>query len=240
MQTPPIIPSKDPADNGTLSGLLNISNRKAALADQTQLPCVVISYSRATGRATVRPLISMLTTSGKLVARPAIASVPVLALGGGGFTLTFPLKAGDLGWIEASDRDISLFMQSKADSAPNTLRIHNFADGRFIPDAFAAYTFDAADDGSSMVLQSYDGTVKIALDPAAIRLIAPTVKVQASTLFTVTAPAISLNQTGGGVGTTFTGSPVVMPNAIIGGVTQSTHKHNGVQTGTGVSGGPQN
>lgn len=238
--TTPTIPSVDPADKGSLTGLLNTSQRKAALAHQGQLPAVVISYSRATGRATVRPLISMLTTAGKLIPRPSIASVPVLALGGGGFCLTFPLKAGDLGWIEASDRDISLFMQNMADSAPNSLRIHNFADGRFIPDAFAAYTFDAADDGSSMVIQSYDGTVKIALDTDALRFKAPTINMQASTLFTVTAPAISLNQTGGGAGATFTGAPVVMPDAIINGVRQSIHKHGNVENGNDVSNGPQN
>jgi hypothetical protein len=240
MSTPPVIPSKNPADEGSVGGTLRTVFRKNLMKVEGQLPAIVMSYNRTSNVATVRPLIQQMRTDGVLIQRASIATVPVLALGGGGYCMTFPLKAGDLGWIEASDRDISLFMQSMKESGPNTFRIHRFSDGRFVPDAFKQYTFDAADDASSMVIQSYDGTVKIALDPTELRLIAPTVNIKASTLFTVTAPAISLNQTGGGPGATFTGSPVVMPDAIINGVTQSTHKHGGVQTGSAVSNGPQN
>lgn len=240
MSTPPVIPSQDPADSGNAAGALRTIFRKQLMKTDGQLPAIVIGYDRVRNRATVRPLITLIKTNGQTVSRASIASVPVLALGGGGYALTFPLKAGDLGWIEASDRDISLFVQSVKESTPNTFRIHSFNDGRFVPDAFAQYTFDATDDGSAAVLQSYDGTVKIAIDTHELRLQAPTVSVKASALFQVTAPAIALHQTGGGPGATFTGSPVIMPDAVINGVTQSTHKHGGVQTGLGVSAGPQN
>jgi hypothetical protein len=256
MSTPPVIPSKNPADDGNVGGALNTIFRKRAMKLEGRLPAVVMSYDRVRNIATVRPLIQMLKTNGVTVSRPSIASVPVLALGGGGYTVTFPLASGDLGWIEASDRDISLFMQSMQESAPNTFLIHRFSQGRFVPDAFRQYTFDTADDASSMVLQNYAGTVKICLDPAAVRVIAPTVNITATTAinatvgaasmelspaaFSVTAPAITLNQTGGGTGATFTGAPVVMPDAIINGVKQSLHKHTGVSTGSGESGGPTN
>ncbi len=257
MTTQPVIPSKNPADDATMGGTLRGVFRKQAMKLEGQLPAIVISYNRVSNIATVRPLIQQMRTDGVLIQRASIASVPVLALGGGGYCVNFPLKAGDLGWIEASDRDISLFMQSFQQSGPNTFRIHRFSDGRFVPDAFKQYTYDSADDASSMVIQKYDGSVKIALDPATIRVIAPTVNIVASdainatsgassmqltpSLFTVTAPAISLNQTGGGTsGATFTGAPVVMPDAEIGGVKFSTHKHTGVQTGSGTSGGPTN
>lgn len=240
MSNLPVIPSQDPADSGSAGGALRTIFRKQLMKTDGQLPAVVMSYDRARNRATVRPLVSLLLTSGQTVRRASIASVPVLALGGGGFTLTFPLKAGDLGWIEASDRDISLFVQSLKDSPPNDLRIHSFNFGRFVPDAFSQYTFDAADDGTAMVLQSYDGTVKIALDTNMVRVRAPTIDLQATTLITMTAPAITMHQTGGGPGTMFTGSPVVMPDAIINGVQQSTHHHGNVQNGGGVTNGPAN
>jgi hypothetical protein len=231
MSSLPVIPSQDPADSGSAGGALRTIFRKQLMKTDGQLPAIVISYDRVRNRATVRPLVSLLLTSGKTVQRASIASVPVLALGGGGITMTFPLKPGDLGWIEASDRDISLFVQSLKDAHPQTLLIHRFEFGRFIPDAFNQYTFDTAEDGTAAVMQSYDGTVKIALDTNELRLTAPTVTVKASTLFQVTAPAIALHQTGGGAGATFTGSPVVMPDAIIGGVTQSTHIHDDPQGG---------
>ena len=231
MSTPPVIPSKNPADDGNIGGTLNTIFRKREMKSEGQLPAIVISYNRAANQATVRPLIRQVRSDGRTIQRASIAIVPVLALGGGGFCMTFPLKPGDLGWIEASDRDISLFVQSLKESPPGTWRIKRFSDGRFIPDAFRHYTFESGTDSNSAVIQSYDGSVRIALDPTALRLIAPTVTISATTAFSVTAPAITLNQTGGGAGATFTGSPVVMPDAIINGVRQSTHIHDDPQGG---------
>lgn len=267
----PNIPSISPAQTGSLEGLIELALRKDGMQTDGQLPCEVLSYDRVSNRATVRPLIYKVATSGNLTSRGQVASVPVLALGGGGYTVTFPLVRGSLGWIEASDRDISLFLQSMKEAPPNTFRFHDFSSGRFIPDAFRAYTFDATDDAASMVIQSYDGTVKICLDPAKVRVIAPTVAVMASAAATVTTAAatvtasatlnmnvgassiamtpssvnissgaIGLHQTGGGAGATFTGAPVVMPDAIIAGVQQSTHVHGGVQSGSSNSSGPHN
>ena len=235
---PPVIPSQDPADDGNIGGTLRTVFRKQMMKAQGQLPAIVISYDRTRNRAAVRPLVTMVKTNGQTVQRASIASVPVLALAGGGFVLNFPLKAGDLGWIEASDRDISLFLQSLKESPPNTFRIHSFNDGRFIPDAFGKYTIND-EDGSAAVLQSLDGSVRIALDTDMIRIRAATIDMQATTLITMTAPAIALHQTGGGPGATFTGAPVVMPDAIIGGVKQSTHFHGNVQNGGGVTDGPE-
>ncbi|AAT37774.1 baseplate spike [Burkholderia phage BcepB1A] len=228
--TTPIIPSKNPADDGSAAGVLRTIFRKQSMQMDGQLPAVVLSYDRTKNRATVRPLISMLKTNMQPVQRASIATVPVLALGGGGYVMTFPVKAGDLGWIEASDRDISLFMQSMQQSHPNTYRIHSFNDGRFVPDAFAKYVINA-EDNNAATIQSLDGSVRIALDIDELRLTAPNIKINAGTLFEVTAPAIALHQTGGGTGATFTGSPVVMPDAVIAGVTQSTHIHDDPQGG---------
>src|SRR5690606_7698783 len=85
-----------------------------------------------------------------------------LALGGGDFVLSFPVSPGDFGWIEASDRDISLFMQQQAESGPNTIRKHSFSDGRFIPDKIRDYTISGDDDGA-VVLQSLSGSCKVSL-----------------------------------------------------------------------------
>lgn len=269
MTVPPIIPSRDPASSNNMGGMLATIHRKKMMKVDGQLPAIVISYNRTSNLALVRPLISLLMTNGTTTPRATIASVPVLALGGGGFTMTFPLKAGDKGWIEASDRDISLFMQSGSQAAPNTMRIHQFADGRFIPDSFAQYTFDS-DDAEGMCLQSWDGTQKITINPTNITMKATNIALvatqgitlQAGTGITETAgtaiarnaesitdvasaaasltgASVTLNTTGA-TGAKFTGPAVIMPDAIINGVTQSTHIHPGVQPGTGVSDGPEN
>lgn len=211
------LPSKDPADDGTLGGALRSIMRKAMQGVDSMLPAKVLAYDRTNNVATVQPLIAVLTTGGERVARAQIARVPVLALGGGGFVMNFPLKAGDLGWIEASDRDISLYMQSFGESQPNTLRMHSFEDGRFIPDMMKA--FDVADVASdSMVIQSADGAVRIELSPSKI---------------TFTATEHEFN---GPV--TFKNLATFEDDTITNGIQFSTHKHVGVQTGGGTSGGP--
>jgi hypothetical protein len=97
-----------------------------------------------------------------------------MSLGGGGFHVSFPLKAGDLGWILASDRDISLFKQSLLSSAPNTGRLHSFEDGWFIPDVFRKYTINPDNvESDQMVIQSVDGETCVAIGPKSINITAP-------------------------------------------------------------------
>lgn len=219
------IPSKDPADEGSLGGALRSVFRKMMQATDGMLPATVVSYDRAANVATVRPLIALLTTGGAQVQRAQLAQVPVLALGGGGFVINFPLQPGDRGWIEASDRDISLFLQSGGDAPPNTLRLHSFEDGRFVPDVFAAFDVsDVAED--AMTIQSTDGAVRLELSPAAIKMTAPEVTIDTDQ-FTVNGPSL-LNGDVETVGT-------LTNNGVNVG---STHTHGGVQTGGGTSGPP--
>ncbi len=213
------IPSKDPANDSTLGGALREVFRKLLMSTDGMLPGVVVSYDRETNTAEVRPTIALLTTAGEIIPRPAVARVPVLALGGGGFVINFPLQPGDRGWIEASDRDISLWMQSlAADQRPNTLRLHSFEDGRFLPDVFRE--FDVSDVGAdAMTIQSLDGAVRVELSPSRIRYVAPLHEFDGNAKFNNdvdTYGALRNNDVPVG----------------------STHTHDGVQSGTGTSGRP--
>lgn len=226
------IPSKDPADQHSLPGVLEAVFKKQMQGVQGQLPAVVISYDRDTNLAVVQPMIAILTTDGKAVSRAPVASVPALALGGGGFVLNFPLKQGDKGWIEASDRDISLYLQGGGNEAqPNTARLHSFEDGRFIPDAFAQYVI-AGEDAAACVLQSLDGSVRIALDPSgAIRLTSATILLTATTSVAIATPLLDLSEVTQVVG----GADLEF-----GGIKFGTHEHaNGTLPG-GKTAGPSN
>jgi phage baseplate assembly protein gpV len=112
--------------------------------------------------------------------------------------LNFNLQSGDLGWVVANDRDISLFLTSYAQSPPNTTRLHDFADGLFIPDVMTGYTI-ASEDVSNAVLQSLDGTVKISFNSAQIKIQAPAVIIEGATTVdgALTATA-GITVTGGG------------------------------------------
>lgn len=217
--------STDPASDGSFGGVLKGVLDGYMKSVEGQLPAMVTAYDRVRNVATVRPIITIVTTVGKQIPRPPVVEVPVLALGGGGFVINFPVKVGDMGWIEASDRDISLFKQAMREAQPNTHRTHSFSDGRFIPDVFGAYTINEEDMDYAMVISSYDGATRIALSPGKVKIAAEEVEIVGATK--ITGSSIEL----------------VGPVTITGGLTVDdipfgTHKHSGVERGGSISDGP--
>lgn len=218
-------PSINPADEGSLQGALRLVMRKMLTGMDGMLPARVVAYDRERNLASVQPMVSMVTTEGASVSRAQIPSVPVFRFGGGGFVLSFPLVPGDFGWLHANDRDISLFLQSLEDGAPNTARVHSFQDGMFFPDALRQWTLDP-EDAESAVFQSTDGAQRIAIGGGKVAITAPLVEIDAPSVTMSGALTVAGRVTGqGGV----TGP---------GGIVLETHKHLGVTTGGGTSGGP--
>jgi hypothetical protein len=184
---------------------------------EDMLPAQVISYDRASNRAVVRPLV-MLGVGNNKVQRPAQVNTPVFRFGGGGFFISMPLKPGDLGWIKANDRDISLVMQRQGqEDWPNTTRTHDFNDAMFFPDMIFGGTI-SDDDQDAMVIQSEDGSVCIALHDGRLVLTAPVVEVNAMTLEFNT------------MTTEINGSLIFNGQPYIG------HRHTDVEPGVGISG----
>lgn len=241
------IPSKDPASDGSMGGMLNSVIRKYMQRVDGMLPATVVSYDRVRNVAVVQPAIDMTTSGGVAVRRATLAAIPVLALGGGDFCITFPLQPGDTGWIEASDRDISLWQQA-AGARPtqaNTERTHSFSDGRFIPDVLRKYTVPAGR-SADLVIQSLDGSVHVALSGDTVRIKAPNVRVDADTLIRMEAPTISFNATAlqfnasnitsiGGAGN----FNITAASIKFNGIEWGTHFHGNVQTGDGNTNGVQ-
>lgn len=239
-------PSSDPADDDSLAGVLRTAFRKFLQSTDDMLPARVVAYSRTKNRATVAPCVAVLTSDGRQVARAQVASVPVMQFGGGGVVLNFNLKPGDLGWIKASDRDISLFMQSYgASTPPNTKRMHTFQDGVFIPEVMRGWAI-ASEDATHAVLQNLNGNsrvsvgddfVKLTFGTNYVKLSASGVEINSPALVKITAPNITIDNGSksiimNGAGFTLTG------NAVIDGTYYSSHKHDDPQGG--VTGGPHN
>lgn len=198
IETEPL--SGDPANDDGWVGVLMTAFSKSLQQTDDMLPAVVIAYDRTTNRATVQPQIMMGTTNGDKVSRAQIASVPVLNIGAGGFVLSFPVKPGDLGWIKASDRDISLYLQGGAEREewPNTKRMHSFQDGLFIPDVLRQFTV-SGEDADRVVLQSLDGTTRVAVGDGIIRLVTSgAVEIESGTL-THNGVNVGADHTHGGV-----------------------------------------
>lgn len=161
----PAPPSRNPTVDNKLKSVLKFVFGKLVQNDlDDMLPAITVAYNRTTNMATVQPLISMVTTLNQVVPRGQIAEVPVQQDGAGGFMLSFPLNpdGGDLGWIKANDRDISLFTQFWRMVTPNTGRMHSFEDGVFIPNIPTGFTIHAPDN-ANVVLQKLDGSVRLSM-----------------------------------------------------------------------------
>lgn len=135
---------------------------------EVSIPCIVTKVTSRT-KVSVRPLIKIVAKDGKAYDRDIIEGVPMFTAGAGDKFVSFPVAVGNLGWLDASDRDISLFIQSYEISEPPTSRMHSFSDARFIPDIMTNITV-ATEDSAAIVIQNRGGTVKIALDDSEIRI----------------------------------------------------------------------
>lgn len=157
-------PDSDQAGRDELQGGVTEAIRRFFLNEfEGMLPARVVSYEDATNRATIKPLVMIGTTSGGKVSRASVPNIPVYRFGGGGFFMRFPIKPGDLGWLKANDRDISLiFQRGGQEDWPNTTRLHKFSDAMFFPDTFKSWVIDGAD-ADAAVWQSMDGSTVISM-----------------------------------------------------------------------------
>lgn len=247
------IPSRDPADDGSLVGVLRHVLRKHLQNTDDMLPARVINFDRASNLVSVQPLISIVTTDGRTINRPQVAAIPALQIGGGNVLLAFNLAPGDLGWIKANDRDISLFLQYFRESPPNTKRLHSFSDAVFIPDVMTGFTIPS-EDAAHATLQTKDGTQRFSVAPNYVKMTsgANSVLVNGSTV-TATVGTTTLVITAAGITLTVGGTTMAMGGSGIttngawahtGTITNngvnigSTHVHSGVQAGGSNTGAP--
>lgn len=232
MADPNAFPSRDPANDASLLGMARAILDKHLQGVDDMLPARVVSYDRATNRATVVPMVKVLTTDNRQVTRAQVASVPVMQVGGAGVVMNFNLVPGDLGWIKANDRDISLVLQSYSDNAPNTLRKHSFSDAVFIPDVMHGIVTVGEDSGHA-ALQTKDGNCRVAIWPDRVKITAGALSVTVGPSGINIVGPVTMSSTLDVAGA------VTMPaGATINSIPFATHKHTGVTTGAGTSGGP--
>jgi Phage protein Gp138 N-terminal domain len=240
--TKPLL-SQMPTVRASLAHALQHSAHQQRLALDNMLPATIVSFDRAHNTATVQPMVSWVDTEDNATIRRSLINIPVLSLGGGGFHISFPLKQGDLGWIHASDRDISNFKKGLAQQGvPSTTRSHEFADGMFIPDVYRQYVINGADT-SAMVIQSVDGATRISISNGNVVITAPTA-------VTVTTPMATFStnvhvkgtllvdqqiSANGGFNATGGGNlSCVLPQmTTINGITVATHGHQQQNNGSG-------
>ncbi|OWK44053.1 Phage-related protein [Fimbriiglobus ruber] len=151
-------PSRNPADNDTLTGLLKLVLTK---------PCKHRRHAPGPGhrlRPNDEPRPGPTADRGRDHGQPGRPTGAVVRAGlpvrRRRVRPQFPRDDRGYGWIKANDRDISLFKQTTAASSPNTARLHDFADAMFFPDTLLNGVTIATEDAANAVLQNFAGTVK--------------------------------------------------------------------------------
>lgn len=144
----------------------------------TATPAEVLSFDRDSMTCVVQPTIKLKFTNSEgvveWVALPKLTQVPVIFPSGGGYTLTFPVTAGDECLVVFSSRCIDSWWYYGGVREQSDLRMHHLSDGfaimgaRSLPRAIDDISLDAAE------LRSDDGFTRVKVKSGEITLIAPT------------------------------------------------------------------
>ena len=206
----------------------------------TALPGVVAAVNLTAQTLSVQPTVQGLVASPdgtkQLVNLPLLVDVPIVWPRAGGFALTFPITAGDEVLVVFASRCIDSWWQSGGIGAPAEARMHDLSDGLAILAPTSQPKKLTGVSSTNVQLRDESGTTYVEITPDG------KARVVATTQIDVEAPTINitgnLNVTGemNLVGQlTQTGGSMT-----IGGVVFGTHKHTGVQPGSGTSDGPTN
>jgi hypothetical protein len=218
---------------------------------QTAMPGIIISFDASVGTVAVQPVVqaSVRKSDGSysFMALPVLQDVPVCFPGGGGFTLTFPVKAGDECLLVFASRCIDAWWQLGGVQAPIEPRAHALSDAtafvglrnstRPLPAFNTSGTQLRSDDGNTYIEVLPSGFTKI-VTPAGLDIIGD-VRLQGSLTATGT----------GGTEATITGNIVlngsmtasgsITASEVTAGTTVlTTHKHGGVVAGGAQTGVP--
>lgn len=207
------------------------------LADlHTNLPGTIMSYNATSGRAVVKPSLSKLLANGQELPAPTIVDVPVCWPSGDAYSalLAMPLKAGDSVTLKFSERAVDDWLENGS-QVPNDPRMFDLCD------AFATPTTDWRPinaDPTRVTLRYGATTIYLAKDGS----------------MEVNAPAGTVWNGPGTLNGDWTHNGNLTRNGDLtgnGSISQSggsfthdgtnvgaTHRHSGVEPGSGNSGGP--
>lgn len=214
----------------------------------TALPGVIKQFPSASGIghmvADIQPVINgrVRDTQGNFLSiqMPVLLDCPILWQGGGGMTLTFPIKAGDECLVIFSSRCIDAWWQQgfiagqagspvkgKQAMDPPDLRMHNLSDGfaivgvRSLPKSYTP-------DSSNVSLQSDDGSFFFKMNPTSKAL-------SATASGGMNLNGVTIDSSGNiNCPATVTATTDVITNSI----SLKNHTHSGVQSGSSDTGPP--
>lgn len=199
----------------------------------TSLPVRIESYDAEKQTVKMLPTVKASVRnaeSGKMerIELPQIEDVPVQFAGGGGATMTWPIKKGDEGIAVFSARSFDAWHQSGGTQQQTSARMHDLSDGFFIPGVRAQTRKLKNVSASAVQLRSDDDDAKtsITIDP-----------VNHSITHKVGTGASALSYTHSENGIQYT-IPAGKKMTVNGKRIDAEHKHSDVMPGGGETGFP--
>lgn len=169
------------------------------------------------GFVDVQPLVQQQTTNAVVIDQAPMYRLPYLRMQGGLSAIILDPAVGDIGLAVFAERDITTAIATKAEGAAPTNRAFDAGDGLYLGGFLNA-------DPTQYVQFKPDGGIDV--------VSTGTVNVTAAAEMTLTAPSLQVN------GPTTFADPITAPEATINGIAFTTHRHSGVQPGSGTSGTP--
>ena len=144
----------------------------------TAMPGIIQSFDAARMTCTIQPAIrgAIVQPSGQAQAvdLPMLVDCPVVFPGGGGYILTYPLKAGDECLVVFSERCIDAWWQSGGVQAAAEYRLHDLSDGFVIPGPRSQPHVVTGGVGmTGAELRTDSGTTVLRLNGSTIEIVAP-------------------------------------------------------------------
>lgn len=159
--------------------------------------CQVVKVTNAgelsqAGFIDVQPLVNQITPDGKPIPHGVIYNVPYMRIQGGSNAIIIDPVVGDIGFVGFASHDISGVIAARGQANPASFRRYDLADAVWVggvlngtPTQYIQFNAD----GIKM-----HSPHKITLDAAEeIDLVAPVIKLNASTSITATTPTFTIN-----------------------------------------------
>lgn len=158
---------------------LDESSRIAAESAQTDvwtsMPGIIVSHERDKNTVTVQPALKLKRIKSDGTAEwiqiPELADVPIMYPGGGGATMTLPMKKGDEVLLNFSARNIDKWHQQGGVQEQNVpFRMHDMSDGFAVPGFRSQPRKLSNVNENAAEIRTDDGTMVIQFDPVAKKI----------------------------------------------------------------------
>lgn len=215
-----------------------IGNEEEALKVMTEnyiqnarvaIPAIIVQFDPQKQTASVQPAIKD-TLQGQSVALPELSDVPVQFPRAGGYSLTFPVKAGDECLLVFSDMCIDGWWQSGGVQNQAEKRRHDLSDAcailgiTSIPKALKNVCMEGVQ------LRNDSGTDYIQISEQGILLKSKNIRIEGTTDI-VGVTTINGSHIGTDGTSIIKGNVNITGDAVIGGISFAGHTHGGVETG---------